>query len=425
REEELRLARAATQAQLSSNFSNQTSGKWYFYNPQVIAKGNLEFKRIWGTRSLADNWRQNKNNAMDFSNTEKPDTLVKKNPLFTPEYYLVNVPISDSMIRASDSMVLSAMFDASLVYKDYLNDKPAAIKMLEAMNKRFSTHRYQLETFFYLYIANTQVPNTARAEYYKNILISNYPNELLTKYVIDPNFVSDQEIQIKAANSLFEKALANYHQDNYSQARRLAEQGYNQYNKMPIAANFKLLYTMADAQNNSIPEYIAALTNITQNYKNTEVAQVAQNMINTIKTREQLIIEEQNTKPIIAEVPNVEYSLEDEKSIFVLIFDKNINHNQLKFNFIAFNADINADEYSVDIQNFNNKLQILTVSGFKNITSALSYHKKIAQYPTIFRDLNITKVPQFFAITQSNLKLLEKSGIVELYQSFFERLLDL
>ncbi|MGL5960080.1 MAG: tetratricopeptide repeat protein [Bacteroidales bacterium] len=424
REEELRLARAAKQAQLSSNLSSQTSGKWYFYNPQVLSKGTTEFKRIWGNRPLGDNWRQsNKNNTIDFSKPETTKDTAKEKPIFTPEYYLANVPTGDSMMRASDSMILSAMFDASLVYKDYLNDKPAAIKMLEDMNKRFTSHRYQLESYFYLYITNSQIPNEERAEYYKNILITNYPNELLTKYVIDPNYVSDHEVQQAAANTLFEKALEAYHQNNYTQARRLAQQGHTQYSKLPITANFKLLYTMADAPNGSIGDYITALTSITKTYPNTNVATAAQEMIKAIKGREKALIEEKNTKPIIVEKPKIQYSTEDGTSQFVLTFAKGVNINQLKFNFIAFNADINADEYSVNTQDFSKDLEMLTVGNFKNQKEAIDYYKKIANYPTIFKDIKIEQA-NYFTITNNNLTLLQKSSDISLYLTFFKTLLE-
>ena len=44
----------------ASSFSGNKPNKFYFGNQETIAKGSLEFRKIWGNRSLEDNWRISK-----------------------------------------------------------------------------------------------------------------------------------------------------------------------------------------------------------------------------------------------------------------------------------------------------------------------------------------------------------------------------
>ena len=39
------------------------SGKFYFANAATVAKGEVDFRRIWGQRDLADNWRYSSKSA--------------------------------------------------------------------------------------------------------------------------------------------------------------------------------------------------------------------------------------------------------------------------------------------------------------------------------------------------------------------------
>jgi hypothetical protein len=38
------------------NEESTATSDWYFGNPSAVALGQSEFQRIWGTRSLEDNW---------------------------------------------------------------------------------------------------------------------------------------------------------------------------------------------------------------------------------------------------------------------------------------------------------------------------------------------------------------------------------
>ena len=428
RDEEIRMNREAAAAEAASAFGKPTTGKWYFYNPTVVSKGLADFRRTWGNRKLADDWRRgSKSVIVDFPSPDEESKKTEEEtvaPAQTAEYYLANVPLTDSLMAASNARLMEAMFDAGMVYKDYIRDNPNAIGMFEALNKRYPNHRHTLEAYFYLYVLNNEVGNANRAEQYKKRLVAEFPDELLTKYVLNPQFVSDKEVKEKEASKLYSDAYALYQSGSYQQAAALTDKGLQQYSDMNIAANFMLLNVMATGGNGNIGQYIAGLGEVVKAYPGTEPATAAQEMLSIVQKRELTLISEQLAPPPSAE-PSVSYSDDDGASAFVILVPKSTNLNQLKFNFISFNADIDEDDLVVQNRAFNSDMEIITVSAFKTQAEAYSYYKKVRRYPPIFKDISIQADSySIFSITQHNLELLEQSKIISFYLTFFQTNID-
>lgn len=55
-----------------------STGDFYFYNPLLKSKGFTEFKRVWGTRKLEDNWRRGDKTSTDEFATEKQKVKKRK-----------------------------------------------------------------------------------------------------------------------------------------------------------------------------------------------------------------------------------------------------------------------------------------------------------------------------------------------------------
>lgn len=428
RDAEYKLAREAAAAEAASAFGQPATGKWYFYNPQVLSKGIAEFRKTWGDRRLADSWRRgSKSVTNDFPTMEEAEQKPEEEavpPTQTAEYYLANVPFTDSALTASDTRLVEAHFDAGMVYKDYIHDTPNAIEMFETLNKRFPNNRHKLEAYFYLYVLNNEAENAARAEHYKNLLVKEFPDELLTKYVLDPKHVSDKEVREQEANKLYNEAYTLYQASKYSQTVALTEKGMEQYIDIAaFASKFKLLNVMATAGNGNIGQYITGLNEVIQQYGGSEAAAAAQEILSIVQPRELALVSEQQAPPQAVQQPTVNYSTDEGESVFAIIVPKATNMNQLKFNFISFNADIDADDLMASNKAFNNELEIVTISPFKTQAEAYAYYKQVKRFPAIFKDIKMEN-HTMFSITQHNLELLEQSKIISLYVTFFQTNLE-
>jgi glycerol-3-phosphate cytidylyltransferase-like family protein len=117
-EEQLQQANSLIYMQNQQNQqTTQTAGKWYFYNPSSISYGMGEFRRKWGNRKLEDNWRR-KNKMVIITMSEEDELAAidsAKNPIMNKksrEYYLQDLPLTDSLMEVSNKNIEEALFNA-------------------------------------------------------------------------------------------------------------------------------------------------------------------------------------------------------------------------------------------------------------------------------------------------------------------------
>ncbi|MDB2625124.1 tetratricopeptide repeat protein, partial [Flavobacteriaceae bacterium] len=114
--------------------STKAKGKWYFYNTQSLGFGKSEFKRVWGSRPLEDNWRiSDKSIIVNASNEDKDLVTNIKNPRYEISTYLETVP---SSAKELDSLTFdrnTALFELGLIYKEQFKNPPKATRNLERL----------------------------------------------------------------------------------------------------------------------------------------------------------------------------------------------------------------------------------------------------------------------------------------------------
>src|SRR5690606_660678 len=79
-------------------------GDFYFYNPTTVAYGKTEFRKNWGNRSYAPDWRNARGNNQTNDNPETEAELTPEqikeleanelaaNARYTPEFYISQLP---------------------------------------------------------------------------------------------------------------------------------------------------------------------------------------------------------------------------------------------------------------------------------------------------------------------------------------------
>ena len=138
----------------------EQEGKWYFYNQTALSFGRTEFRRRWGDRRLEDNWRRSnktriatqqaagiaEENGKTQADSSGPAMDYKK-----PEYYLINLPLSDSLLRISDEKIASALFNSGKVFEERIADREKAAESYEALLTRFPSNVLVPEALYSLY----------------------------------------------------------------------------------------------------------------------------------------------------------------------------------------------------------------------------------------------------------------------------------
>jgi len=117
-------------------------GKWYFYNQSALTFGRTEFRRRWGDRKLEDNWRRsNKTRVNPTQTAGNPadtaqagtDTTKALLDYKKPEFYLKNLPLTDSLKAIANDKVATALLNAGKAYYEKILDPVKATETLESL----------------------------------------------------------------------------------------------------------------------------------------------------------------------------------------------------------------------------------------------------------------------------------------------------
>ena len=99
----------------------------------------------------------------------------------SPEFGLT---IDDIII--SNNKIVSAYFNAGLIYKEKLFDPSQSIKTFKRLNDRFPNNTNRPAVLYFLFRLNTEIDSFAEAREYKDMLIDEFPNSDYSKIIQNP-----------------------------------------------------------------------------------------------------------------------------------------------------------------------------------------------------------------------------------------------
>ena len=142
-------------------------------NDKAKKKGYREFQKRWGGRfEPEDNWRRS-NRASVSINDNIADASSYEEALTDEEIsqMLAGVPSSEAERQKANEMIMTALFELGTLYRDRLKNNRKSVETLEQLNKRYPDNRHELESWYFLYLAYSDLgDNRKKKEYFdKNI----------------------------------------------------------------------------------------------------------------------------------------------------------------------------------------------------------------------------------------------------------------
>ncbi|MCX7986888.1 MAG: tetratricopeptide repeat protein [Bacteroidales bacterium] len=414
---------------LSTNTT--AGGAWYFYNLTAKSSGEAEFKLKWGNRKLEDNWRRSNKNTLS---TEGGETLADEEKTGeagnkdthkglsnkTREYYLVDLPLTDSAMKVSHERILSNLFVSASIYKNDLREYSLAANQYQEIIRRYPDKPEAAEAYFQLYMLARQQNNMSRAEEYKSKLMVQFPESMYAKLLANPNFLNEMQEKERQASQLYEQAYRQFNQGNFSQALQLSQQGIEQYPNHSLKVKFIFLYTLSKGRLQGNDTLRIGLAAFIRNYPKTDEASLAKDIIAALDAthpESKAEAEKQLAKAIYRQ------PLENEKHwVFGCLRGTNINTaNQLSFNLINYNLDHYPNiNLNIKIETLGNRYQLVVVREFKTRTEAMNYLSAISGDPDVRREVG--NIEDFFVINEENYKLLQGEGTIETYRAFYKEI---
>jgi TolA-binding protein len=181
-------------------YTPDSKGEWYFYNATLKNQGLTTFKKAWGNRPNADNWRRAsavtaelRNNVAggDARDNPAPGTTDAANVSTEISYdnLLVNVPLTEEKLKVSNEVIRTSLVALGSAYLNDLEDYASAIATYEDLRRRFPDYAGMNEVLFNLYYAYSKSGDATKAREIKNLLTKSYPDSRQTAIVntgVDP-----------------------------------------------------------------------------------------------------------------------------------------------------------------------------------------------------------------------------------------------
>ena len=241
----------------------EEKGDWYFYNAAAKSAGYSEFKRRWGNRQPADNWRRSQNGVVNAANSNAPIEIAEEAKApgienlppdsITTATLAAGLPLTPEKLAASKTSVEDAWFDLGKLYHDKLENFPLAIETYDSLLILFPDHPRKPEVLYSLYIWHGKLNHTAQANQYKNMVLSQYGNTNFADIIRSGGLKDVDAGKKKLISEAYDSAYTEFLHGDYTAAMDRKKQADSTFGLNFLTPKFDLLEAMLIVKTDTLP----------------------------------------------------------------------------------------------------------------------------------------------------------------------------
>ena len=401
---------------------------FFAYNLKSLQSGKRSFQRKWGDRKLEDNWQRSKKDATidlasnDTKNTGTDETKKKEPSDNDLGQFLQGVPTSTQEMDAANMLIVDAMLNLGKAYREQLQKNEKCIKTLEEMNVRYPSSKNELESWYHLFLAHTELGQKPQAKEYYDKIVAKYPNTTYGRILTDPNFAAagdkekrDLSNYYKATFDAFSKGQYKFAYENSAKADSVFGQ------KNTYKAKFALLNAMSAGSVFGKEKYVALIKEVIAKFPETAEQKRAKEILRMLESNGVSTVSETGSND---DSGDGNFKSEDEAIhyIVVIIKDKKARVEEVKEKVGEFTREYyRTDNLKISNVFFGEESEIpmIVVRKFENKDKSLGFFADIRRHEDDFIPKGTTY--EAFPITQNNYKELLKSKNINMYRTFFTK----
>jgi tetratricopeptide (TPR) repeat protein len=451
REELAALERLQNQTAINASRSKVGSGRtWYFYNSGTLGSGYQEFQRRWGGRKLEDDWRRSsktvfadKQAAAGADSDSLPADLgQEKSNIKSLEEYLADVPLSDSAQTASHYALITALYEIGTIYKEGLKDDDNAIESFLRITNEYDTSAYALRSYYQLYIIYYEKELSGgfvgtgfkdNSEYYKNVILADYPDSEFAKLILDPDYITSKNQRYENEKAMYEETYKKYNRRQYTDVLVTCNTIITDEPDNNFISKYYLIKALTIGARKDVDSYENILREIISKFKGTPEAEKASELLGELNDAKRRLARQDDSKDLPKDTPatapdapsdvNTDmFNTNDESEhFFALIFAKTDGRaTEIKETIADFNAEYYRNANLRITNSFIDKdHQIIIVRSFSNKAEGMDYYNTFNVNSDILSEIN-EKGYQKFIITTKNFTVLFRSKNADVYDVFFK-----
>lgn len=299
---------------IAGNFNppsgNENASVFYFYNPSTVAYGKLQFKKNWGNRASAGNWRVSSKSGNEISkdsinlnqntsNALKDSIVIEK---YTTEFYERQLPATQIAIDSIGKERNFAYYQLGLIYKEKFKEYDLASNKFEQLLRNNPEEKWILPSKYNLYKIY-QITNPAKAEAVKADISATYPN---SRYARILNNTADDNSNISPEKE-YKKWYKLFEEEKFDTVLENIDNLINQYSGDDIVSKYVLLKANTIGKVNGLEAYKKGLEEVADNYPNSEegksAREILEKQIPVLEKLDFTTVDNKNWK-ILYSVPN-------------------------------------------------------------------------------------------------------------------------
>lgn len=441
---------------MTMSFGNDDS--WYFYNEAAKTKGKKEFERLWGRRSLADNWRlKNKGDFFqemtdafagenetissdtlatgltdeEVENAYVPDFEASEDPT-QPGYYLQNIPFEQEQKEACYELIREALFQSGIIYREKMENRALALKTFQELQTRFPEDSLHLPESYYLsYLMLMQDHRAEEAQQQRQFLLNDYPQTQQADYLRDEAFLAKLDAMYQSQDSLF-AVTYQYFVEGASDAV-VANCDYvdEHYPMSPLRPNFMFMRALEAVKQGDGDTFVRLIGEIAEKYPDSDLSALSSAMKTYWDEGRRPIgfdgfylADGQTWEDSLAQLELdslaslYSYNAAETHYLALAYSSDSINVNHLLFDVALYNfTNFLIRDYELSIEMLGAQ-EVLMIRSFENVEDVLRY----VAWLNFQGQLPATKYPglRILPISESNLPLLQQRYSEDAYRRFLQ-----
>ncbi len=372
-----------------AGLSGQATSAFYFYNQTTVSYGKNEFIKIWGDRTLEDDWRWSSKTSGG-SNNPLNNAIVSnasEDEMFDPQFYIAKIPSAEKEIDSLSKDRNYAYYQLGLIYKEKFKEYELAKDKLQILLKSNPEERLILPSKYNLYKIYELLGENDEAAIAKDDIIKGYPESRYATILTNPELAGLKDEN--SPESLYEITYSLHEAQEYAQVIEKCDEYINTFDGETIVPKFELLKATASGRLKGFEAYKKLINHLAVTYANTKEGKQAQNIESKVLPK---IATKQFVNDSIVNTFKVVFQFRNSESEKMTAFKDKLD-SVLK-NIIYYKLKSSTDVY-------NENQTFVLVHGLKNYSNAKAFDQLF-----IKEDLGKIKEP-YFVVSSANYQIIQ------------------
>ncbi|HSH66763.1 MAG TPA: hypothetical protein VLB84_13450, partial [Bacteroidia bacterium] len=309
---------------------------------------------------------------------------------------------------------------AGTIYKEQLGNNPKSVETLEELLKRFPDNKFQLSSYYQLYRTYLSMKNQSKSDYYKSILLTNYPESEYAKIIKNPDYAKDLNASKSEIERFYNQTYQLYTEGKYTEALAKCNEAEEQHSKNYLMPQFALLKALCIGRTQDIKSFESELTKVVIKYPKSPVKEKAQELLDMIKSQKSSSTTFQQDS-LVGKKSKFVFN-EGGEYYWVLIAENgkgNIDNFKIKLSEIN-KASFSTKNISISDIFLDSTHQLINVKSFSGKDEAMKYYDFMKSAKEAYADLNEGSY-QSFIISAENFTTFYKDKNINEYTQFFSQ----